>query len=363
MTAAWQAGADGGTPIPPSAPPGSLLEVTDLAVTIPTEGGRVEAVRGVSLSLAAGQTLGVVGESGSGKTMLALSVLGLLPGAAQVTGSVRLSGTELLGGSEAQWQRIRGEKIAMVFQDPMTALNPMYSVGWQVAECVLLHRKVSRQDAWRRAVSLLDAAGLPEAGPDRQAVSARAVRRHAPAGGHRDGHRQRARPAHRRRADDCAGRHRAGADPRHAGRGPPADRRGDDPDQPRPGRGRRGGGPGHGHVRGPGGRVRAGRRGVRRAADAVHGRPAGLAAVADRAARPAGRDRRRPAGRHQLRRGLRLCAPLPGRLRYLRYAARAGGSRARASRRLPFRGRERDRPRRRPRPGGRDADVGRAPPG
>ena len=163
MTAAWQAGADGGTPIPPSAPPGSLLEVTDLAVTIPTEGGRVEAVRGVSLSLAAGQTLGVVGESGSGKTMLALSVLGLLPGAAQVTGSVRLSGTELLGGSEAQWQRIRGEKIAMVFQDPMTALNPMYSVGWQVAECVLLHRKVSRQDAWRRAVSLLDAAGLPGA--------------------------------------------------------------------------------------------------------------------------------------------------------------------------------------------------------
>jgi len=165
VAAARQAGADGGSPIPPSAPPGSLLEVTDLAVTIPTEGGRVEAVRGVSLSLAAGQTLGVVGESGSGKTMLALSVLGLLPGAAQVTGSVRLSGTELLGGSEAQWQRIRGAKIAMVFQDPMTALNPMYSVGWQVAECVLLHRKVSRQDAWRRAVSLLDAAGLPE--PDR----------------------------------------------------------------------------------------------------------------------------------------------------------------------------------------------------
>ena len=165
MTAAWQAGADGGSPVPPSALPGTLLEVTDLAVTIPTEGGRVEAVRGVSLSLAAGQTLGVVGESGSGKTMLALSVLGLLPGAAQVTGSVRLSGTELLGGSEAQWQRIRGAKIAMVFQDPMTALNPMYSVGWQVAECVLLHRKVSRQDAWRRAVSLLDAAGLP--GPDR----------------------------------------------------------------------------------------------------------------------------------------------------------------------------------------------------
>ena len=304
MTAAWQAGADGGPPVPPSAPPGTLLEVTDLAVTIPTEGGRVEAVRGVSLSLAAGQTLGVVGESGSGKTMLALSVLGLLPGAAQVTGSVRLSGTELLGGSEAQWQRIRGAKIAMAGR-----LAP----GGQPA---------------RR--------GRPaRAGPDRQAVPARAVRRHAPAGGHRDGHRQRARPAHRRRADDCAGRHRAGADPRHAGRGPPPDRRGDDPDQPRPGRGRRGGGPGHGHVRGPGGRVRAGRRGVRRAADAVHGRPAGLAAVADRAARPAGRDRRRPAGRHQLRRGLRLCAPLPGRLRYLRYAARAGGNRARASRRLP----------------------------
>ena len=222
MAAAWQAGADGGTPIPPSAPPGALLKVTDLAVTIPTEGGRVEAVRGVSLSLAAGQTLGVVGESGSGKTMLALSVLGLLPGAAQVTGSVRLSGAELLGGSEAQWQRIRGAEIAMVFQDPMTALNPMYSVGWQVAECVLLHRKVSRR---RRLApggrSLLDAAGLP--GADRSAKRYP----HELSGGMR----QRVVIAmaianepdllHRRRADDCAGRHRAGADPRHAGRGPP----------------------------------------------------------------------------------------------------------------------------------------------
>ncbi len=115
MRAARSNGADGRRDSRPPAPAGPLLDVAGLAVTIPTEGGRVEAVRGVSLALSAGQTLGVVGESGSGKTMLALSVLGLLPRSAQVSGSIRLAGTELLGGSEAQWQRIRGARVAMVF--------------------------------------------------------------------------------------------------------------------------------------------------------------------------------------------------------------------------------------------------------
>ena len=94
--------------------------------------------------------------------MLALSFLGLLPGAARVSGSVRLDGQELLAGSQAEWQRVRGDRVAMVFQDPMTALNPMYTIGWQVAECVRLHRRTDRAVAWDRAVELLDAVGLAE---------------------------------------------------------------------------------------------------------------------------------------------------------------------------------------------------------
>ncbi|HEX9064506.1 MAG TPA: ABC transporter ATP-binding protein [Streptosporangiaceae bacterium] len=145
-----------------SEPGGALLVVDGLRVGIPTETGTVQAVRGVSLDVAPGETIGIVGESGSGKTMLALSLLGLLPRTAQVSGSIRLDGQELAGAGEAQWQRVRGDRVAMVFQDPMTALNPMYTVGWQVAECVRLHRKADRAAAWQRAVELLGVVGLPE---------------------------------------------------------------------------------------------------------------------------------------------------------------------------------------------------------
>ncbi len=143
---------------------GPLLEVEQLAVSIPTESGTIEAVRGISLTIEPGETVGVVGESGSGKTMLALSLLGLLPRSALVSGSVRLDGDDMLTASEAQWRRVRGDRVAMVFQDPMTALNPMYTVGWQVAEGVRLHRRVDRKAAWDRAVHLLEAVGLPDAG-------------------------------------------------------------------------------------------------------------------------------------------------------------------------------------------------------
>ena len=121
-----------------------LLEVTDLEVSLSTEAGVIQAVRGITLSLGAGETLGVVGESGSGKTMLSLAILGLLPSVARVTGSVRLDGEELLTATPKQWNRVRGARAAMVFQDPMTALNPMFSVGWQVAECVRLHSGIDR---------------------------------------------------------------------------------------------------------------------------------------------------------------------------------------------------------------------------
>jgi peptide/nickel transport system ATP-binding protein len=139
-----------------------LLEVRDLRVSIPTEAGLVEAVRGVSFSLDVRDTLGVVGESGSGKTMLALAAMGLLPESARVSGSIRLNGQELLGGTAAQWQSIRGARISMVFQDPLTALNPMFTAGWQVAEGLRLHQRISRSAAWRRAVELLGEVGLPQ---------------------------------------------------------------------------------------------------------------------------------------------------------------------------------------------------------
>jgi peptide/nickel transport system ATP-binding protein len=141
-----------------------LLEVTDLRISIPTEAGLIEAVRGVSFSMEARDTLGVVGESGSGKTMLALAAMGLVPGAAKVSGSIRLDGRELLSCTPAQWRSIRGARVSMVFQDPMTALNPMYTVGWQVAECIRLHERVSRSAAWRRAANLLGDVGLPQPG-------------------------------------------------------------------------------------------------------------------------------------------------------------------------------------------------------
>jgi glutathione transport system ATP-binding protein len=143
-----------------SGPP--LLEVTDLRISIPTEAGLIEAVRGVSFSMQARDTLGVVGESGSGKTMLALAAMGLVPGSAKVSGSIRLDGRELLDCTPAQWRSIRGARISMVFQDPMTALNPMYKVGWQVAECIRLHERVSKSAAWRRAADLLGEVGLPQ---------------------------------------------------------------------------------------------------------------------------------------------------------------------------------------------------------
>ena len=139
-----------------------LLEVTDLRISIPTEAGLIEAVRGVSFSMQARDTLGVVGESGSGKTMLALAAMGLVPGSAKVSGSIRLDGRELLDCTPAQWRSIRGARVSMVFQDPMTALNPMYKVGWQVAECIRLHERVSRSAAWRRAADLLGEVGLPQ---------------------------------------------------------------------------------------------------------------------------------------------------------------------------------------------------------
>ncbi|MFN6954709.1 MAG: ABC transporter ATP-binding protein, partial [Acetobacteraceae bacterium] len=142
---------------------GSGLAVEALRVALPTERGRVEVVRDVSLRLPPGATLGLVGESGSGKSMIALSLIGLLPDGAAAAGAVTLDGTPLLGAPDAAWRRIRGRRIAMVFQEPMTALNPTMTIGRQVAEGMRLHLGLDERAAHARAVALLHRVGMPRA--------------------------------------------------------------------------------------------------------------------------------------------------------------------------------------------------------
>jgi len=138
-----------------------VLSVESLEVAFPTEDGLVKAVRGVSYELRAGEALGIVGESGSGKSVSSLALMGLLPRSARITGSARFRGEELLGKSDAQMSRYRGKKIAMIFQDPLTSLNPVYSVGKQIAEAVLVHNDITKREARDRAVDLLQIVGIP----------------------------------------------------------------------------------------------------------------------------------------------------------------------------------------------------------
>ena len=141
-----------------------LLQVTDLRVTFPTDAAPVAAVRGMSYHVDPGEVVAIVGESGSGKSAGAMAVVGLLPEYAQVSGSVRLHGDELLGLPDGQMSRIRGRLIGTVFQDPMSALTPVYSVGDQIAEAIEVHQRgVTRRAARRRAVELLNLVGIAQA--------------------------------------------------------------------------------------------------------------------------------------------------------------------------------------------------------
>jgi ABC-type microcin C transport system duplicated ATPase subunit YejF len=139
----------------------SLLEITDLTVRF---GGKT-VVDGVGFTLEQGERLGMIGESGSGKSLTALAAIGLLPDEATVTGSVRLDGRELLGESDRALATIRGERIAMVFQEPLTALNPLMRIGKQLAEPLRLHRGLSASVARAQAIELANRVGLPD--PDR----------------------------------------------------------------------------------------------------------------------------------------------------------------------------------------------------
>ena len=154
---------------PAAAPSSAVLEVDDLQTHFFTPLGTVRAVDGVSYALKSGQTLGVVGESGCGKSVSALSILRLVasPPGRVVGGAVRFEGRNLLDLPEPEMEKIRGNEISMIFQEPMTSLNPLYTVGKQIAEAVALHQGLSRKEAWDRAVDMLRRVYIPE--PERRA--------------------------------------------------------------------------------------------------------------------------------------------------------------------------------------------------
>ncbi|MFZ9912026.1 MAG: ABC transporter ATP-binding protein, partial [Ilumatobacteraceae bacterium] len=142
-------------------PQRNLIEIRNLSVTFPSEAGTVRAVRDVSLDIRAGEVLGIVGESGSGKTVMSLSMIGLLAESATITGSISYNGINLLDLNDNEMSRYRGKDIAMVFQDPLSALNPVHTIGRQIAEALHIHSDISKDGALKRAVELLEIVGIP----------------------------------------------------------------------------------------------------------------------------------------------------------------------------------------------------------
>ena len=142
----------------------SVLEIRDLTVTFATPLGPLAAVRGIDLDVRAGEMLAVVGESGSGKSVSFLAAMGLLPKTATVTGSVLLDGRQLVGASSKELRAVRGQLMSMIFQDPLSALNPVHRVGDQIAEMLQAHQKLSDKAAKARSVDLLEIVGIPQPG-------------------------------------------------------------------------------------------------------------------------------------------------------------------------------------------------------
>jgi len=143
--------------------PRAFLEVRDLRIHFPTDDGLVRAVDGLTFGVERGRTLGIVGESGSGKSVTSLGILGLHAGTrAKVSGEIWLDGEQLVGRDPEQVRRLRGQKMAMIFQDPLSAMHPYYTVGAQIVEAYRIHHDVSKKQAYTRAVELLDRVGIPE---------------------------------------------------------------------------------------------------------------------------------------------------------------------------------------------------------
>lgn len=140
-----------------------LLDVKDLTVSFETNDGSVQAVNGVSFGISARETLAIVGESGSGKSQTAFAIMGLLARNGRASGSVRFDGQELIGASDSEMNKIRAEKIAMIFQDPMTSLNPYMRISKQMEEVLVLHKGISKKEARAESIRMLDAVRIPEA--------------------------------------------------------------------------------------------------------------------------------------------------------------------------------------------------------
>ena len=140
----------------------AILEVENLTVDFRTDDGTVQAVRGVDFTVGAGEVLAIVGESGSGKSVTAMSILGLLPPSATVGGRISWQGEDLLQVKPSRLQQVRGAEISMIFQDPLTALNPVHKLGRQIEEMVLVHEKISRKGARERAIEMLSLVGIPQ---------------------------------------------------------------------------------------------------------------------------------------------------------------------------------------------------------
>ena len=144
----------------------NVLELKNLRVKYELEEDTVEAVNGVNIQLKQGETLGLVGETGAGKTTTALSLLRLIdsPPGVMECDKMEICGEDVLGMNESELEHIRGTLVSMIFQDPMTSLNPVFTVGQQIAESLLRHEKVNREEAWKKAEDMLELVGIPEAG-------------------------------------------------------------------------------------------------------------------------------------------------------------------------------------------------------
>ena len=239
--------------------PAPVLEVSDLRTVFATRDGAVHAVNGVSFSIGRGRAprgrrrerLGQVGDDDVADGPAAEP-------AGEITGgSILYQGREVRDMTPRQLRHLRGGEIGFVFQDPMTSLNPVFTVGYQLVEPIRVHMGLSKAAARTRAAELLALVGIPDAERAARRLSAPVLGRHAPAGDDRDGALLRPEAPDRRRADDGARRDDPGADPRDRPRAAPPARHGDRLDHPRPRPRRRHRRPGDGDVRGPGGRARA----------------------------------------------------------------------------------------------------------
>ena len=275
----------------------SVLDITDLKTYFHTEDGVVRAVDGVSFNILPGHTLGIVGESGSGKSVTSLSIMQLLTTSAKIeSGRIALVGKDLVGLPEPQMRDIRGKDVSMIFQEPMTSLNPVYTVGSQVMEAIIIHQHVSKEEARERTIALFEEVGIPSA---QQRVD---FYPHEMSGGQK----QRVmiamalscnpKAADRRRAYHGVGRDDPGADTRQAPRAARPARHGHPVHHARPGRHCRDRRRSAGDVSRRDGRIRQGARHLFRTPASLHEGAPGLPTTAGQQVSPSAHGRRLHGG-------------------------------------------------------------------